>query len=223
MKKYIICLILLAVLIVPLLAAEKSAAKAMLFSALVPGSGQAYLGSYTKAGVFMAMELLTLGAAVRLGKEVGWAEDNYEQYAQNIAGVLPDKDKQYYQNLQNYISSEDYNQQMRQDAWAYFVLSYNDLDSYNAYVDINSISEDETWNWETNENWQQYRSLRRERQDLETFSNLAVAAVVLNHLVGLIDTRLTASALKRKARQGNVYINPDFNRKGMSVGYAFKF
>ncbi|MCF7919187.1 MAG: hypothetical protein K9N06_04680 [Candidatus Cloacimonetes bacterium] len=223
MKKYIFCLLLIIILL-PLAAEGKSAGKAMLFSALVPGSGQAYLGYNTKAGIFLATELLTLGAAIRLNHEVDWVEKSYEQYALNKANVPLGSDKEHYQLIQNYISSEDYNQQMRQDAWSYFVLYYNDLDSYYAYVEQNLLSEDASWDWETTANWQEYRSMRRERQNLETYSNLAVAAVVLNHLVGLIDTALTGAAVKRNTRtQGNVYVNPDFIRKGMSIGYAYKF
>lgn len=224
MKKLIIILAIVSMLITPLAAKQKSAAKAMLFSALVPGTGQAYLGSYTKAGVFLATELLTLGAAFRLSQEVQWAENSYEQFALSKTGAALGSDKDYYQKLQNYISSDEYNEEMQHDAWAYYVLIYNDLDSYHKYVEQYYIDEDLAWDWVTNETWQEYRSKRRYRQDIKTYSNLAVAAVVLNHLVGLIDTSLTNAALKKKSRhQGRVYVNPDFERKGIGLGYAFKF
>ena len=224
MKKLIILLAVSLMLVTPLAAKEKSAAKAMLFSAMVPGTGQAYLGSYTKAGVFMATEILTLGAAIRLSSEVDWAEKSYKQYALSQKGTPISNNNDHYQLMQNYVSSARYNAQMEEDAWAYFVLYYNDLASYHAYIEENAISEDEAWDWGTNSNWQEYRSKRRYRQDIKTLSNLAVAAVFLNHLTSLIDTALTnANLKKKKINKGRVNINPNLNKKRLSVGYAIKF
>lgn len=222
MKK-IITILILCCLLLPL-AAEKSAAKAMLFSAIIPGSGQAYLGSRTKAGIFFTTELLALGATLRLNNEVSWAEDSYEQMAYSNAGLPLDSSKDIYQKAQNYISSADYNHQMQEDAWAYFVLANNDLESYYAYVELNRIPESESWDWVTNTNWQQYKDKRRYRQDMETYSNLALAAVVVNHIIGLIDTALLrAELLKEKTQIGNFYLDPDFKKKGVKIGYVYKF
>ena len=56
------------------------------------------------------------------------------------------------------------------------------------------------------------------------YSNLAVAAVVLNHLVGIIDTALTAKNAKNDHKlHGSIYIDPDIAKKGLRLGYAYKF
>lgn len=225
MKRYIITLLLLTLTTLPLLGGEnKSAAKAMLFSAILPGSGQAYLGSYTKAGIFISSEILLIGTTLRLNSEVDWAIDTYQQYAWTKVGTPLGSDKDTYQNIQNYISSDEYNADMSHDAWRYFVLGYNDLESYYAYVEAYQITGKQAWDWGNDKTWKKYRSYRVEKQNLEMYSNLAVAAVVLNHLVGIIDTALTRNKMKKNSqRLGNLYINPDIKKKGIIVGYEYKF
>ncbi|MDP8209365.1 MAG: hypothetical protein RAO94_10535 [Candidatus Stygibacter australis] len=225
MKRYIIILLLLALTTFHLLGEEnKSAVKAMLFSALVPGSGQAYLGSYTKAGIFISSEILLIGTALRLDSEVDWAIDTYQQYAYSMVDIPIGSDKEIYQNIQNYISSDEYNADMSHDAWRYFVLGYNDLQAYYTYVEANQITGDQSWDWGDDKTWKNYKSYRIDKQNLEMYSNLAVAAVVLNHLVGIIDTALTSKRMKKNSqRVGNLYINPDLEKKGIIVGYEYKF
>jgi len=225
MKRYIILLLLITIAILPLAGKEnKSAAKAMLFSAIVPGGGQAYLGSYTKAGIFISAEILLLGTTLRLNSEVDGAIDTYQNYACTKVGTPIGSDKDTYQNIQNYISSDEYNVDMSHDAWRYFVLGNNDLEKYHAYVEANQITGDQAWDWGNEKIWKKYRNYRVEKQNLEMYSNLAVAAVVLNHLVGVIDTALTSSRLKKKSRlMGNLYIDPDIKKKGIVVGYEYKF
>ena len=216
---------MLGVLASSLQASEnKSAAKAMLFSAILPGSGQAYLGSYTKAGIFISSEILLLGTSIRLSNEVDWAIDTYQQYALLKVGTPVGSDKDTYKNIHNYISSEEYNAEMSHDAWRYFVLGYNNLEAYNAYVEENQITDDDAWDWGNRSTWLKYRAYRTDKQNMEMYSNLAVAAVVLNHLVGLIDTALTGKKVRaRQKALGKLYINPDLERKGISLGYAYKF
>jgi hypothetical protein len=224
MKRYILILLLLVMIIPWLEGGEKSAAKALLFSAIIPGSGQAYLGSYTKTGIFLASEILLVGTTLRLHQEVDWAISTYQQYAYSNAGVALHNDKETYQNIQNYISSDAYNAEMSHAAWRYFVLGYNDLDAYYQYVSENRIPEDESWDWVNDRTWQKYKLYRQDKQNIEMYSNLAVAAVVLNHLVGIIDTALTARRLRgREALRGSFYINPDLENTGMRIGYAYTF
>lgn len=224
MKKYMAILLAILMLSSALHAGEnKSAAKAMLLSAVVPGTGQAYLGSYTKTGIFLTTELLLLGTTMRLNNEVDWSIDRYQNFAHNQVGTPVGSDKTTYQNLQNYISSDAYNADMEHDAWAYFVLYYNDIASYQQYVEENRISEDEAWDWGDYETWKKYRNYRSDKQNMEMYSNLAVAAVVLNHIVGVIDTALTASSQKKKNRTHGIYLDPDMQNNGIRFGYALKF
>ncbi len=225
MKRYIILLLLIILTTTSLSAGEnKSAAKAMLFSAIIPGSGQAYLGSYTKSGIFLSTEILLLGTTLRLNQEVDWATDTYQIYAWNNAGVPLNNDKDTYQNIQDYISSDAYNAEMSHAAWRYYVLGYNDLDAYYEYVAENRIPDEDAWDWGNTEAWNNYKSYRQDKQNLEMYSNLAVAAVVLNHLVGIIDTALTAKNAKNDHKlHGSIYIDPDIAKKGLRLGYAYKF
>jgi len=224
MKKKVIIILLTIILCIPVLrATEKSAAKAMLFSAVIPGSGEAYLGSYTKAGIFFTTELIILGTALRVNKEVDWATDTYQLYAFNKAGIPLNSDKDTYQNAQDYQSSADYNEAMAHDSWRYFVLGKNNLDAYYEYVAANRIEEENGWNWTNDKTWRQYRSYRMNKQNLEMYNNLAVASVVLNHIVSLIDTALTAKNRRSKMDHSSIYINPDIQNNGIRFGYAYKF
>lgn len=224
MEKYIFLLLVLVILINPLAAEKpKSAVKAMLLSAVVPGAGQGYQGKYTKMGVFLASELLLVGTTVRLNQEVDWSIDKYQQFAYNKTGIVVGSSKDTYQNMQNYISSDEYNADMEHDAWRYFVLGYDNLEAYNSYVEANRISEDDGWDWENDKTWQKYKDYRYEKQNLEMYGNLVVAAVVLNHLVGVIDAALTGAKIRRESKRHTMYIDPDISKNRLRLGYAYKF
>ena len=90
----------------PTLGGQKSVKKAVFFSALVPGSGQLYSGSYIKAAAFMAVEALAWGMQINYrGKgddkdaefkafaEKNWSEQRYWSSVYYQLNGLPEEDR----------------------------------------------------------------------------------------------------------------------------------
>lgn len=217
-----------AVLILTLnLSAEKvSVKKAMFYSALLPGWGQAYTQNYTKAGFFLAAEAGTYLAWFRLSKETDWAVDAYKDYAYNMVGIDLESNKDYYQLIQDNFSSDLYNASVERYARNVFLIIYNDPEGYEDYIATNFISEELSWDWENNKNWDRYKDLRYTKQNFEVYENFAVAALILNRLVSSVDAAIAARNVNRNIESkdfGSLNIAPDFAKSGMRISYEIKF
>jgi hypothetical protein len=84
---------------------RKSPLKAFLYSAVIPGTGQLYTGSKTKAALFFGIEVLTWTGHITYYKkgddktkafenfaDTHWAEERYEYFLDRNWGVTDDKD-----------------------------------------------------------------------------------------------------------------------------------
>jgi hypothetical protein len=219
MRKFLITLLLLSVFSVAL--AQVSTGKAALFSLAVPGSGHLYLEDYNKGGIYLGAELAIILSYLRLNAEKEWKIDSYQYFAQNKAGLNSESSDYIYQKAQDYMSLEDYNNGVIQTARNYFLIGLEDKDAYETYLSNNLLPEENSWHWDNARDWQKYKDLRREKQDLEIYANFAIAAAILNRIVSTIDAMVTSKHIKDKLE--NLTIKPDFEQKGMQVSYEINF
>src|SRR3990172_4434817 len=93
---------------------RKSPARALVLSLLLPGAGQYYTESKTKAGIFVGAEV-SLWAGFFAFRSVGsWKKTDYQNYAVARAGINPDgKDDDFYERLVFYDNRDEYNQLTR--------------------------------------------------------------------------------------------------------------
>jgi hypothetical protein len=201
--------------------AQVSTGKAALFSLAVPGSGHLYLKDYNKGGIYLGAELAIILSYLRLDAEKNWKINTYQQFAQNNAGLNSDSPDFIYQKAQDYMSLEDYNNDVIQTARNYFLIGLEDKDAYETYLNNNLLPEENNWNWENTQDWQKYKDLRREKQDLEIYANFAIAAAILNRIVSTIDAMVTSNYVKEKLN--NLSVKPDLQKKGMQVSYEINF
>ncbi|MBN1327699.1 MAG: hypothetical protein JW996_07100 [Candidatus Cloacimonetes bacterium] len=222
-----ILLIILLLCVFSLSAQEYSTAKAALLSAAIPGGGELYSGQYSKAGVFLAVELATWISYFRLDQETQWAIKSYKQYANSRAGVPQDSPEDYYQLIQDYFSSDSYNDNVYLFARNIYLSAnspYYDEENYELYLANNLIPPEEAWHWQTTGNWMKYRDIRAHKQDLEIYTKFTFAAAFLNRIISVIDTFISVRKLNREHRYlGKVSIEPDWNKKGMKLSYEYKF
>lgn len=221
-KKVGIALLALLV-ILPLAAEEKSKysyKKAILLSALAPGGGEVYLHKYTKAGVLFASELTVLFAYIRMNNQTNWAENSYKDLAYSKAGLSKNSTKEEYKLASKWFSSEEYNNYLDMQARNYYLLYYNDPDSYQAYLDEHQIPEDKGWQWQTNENWVKYRQYRIDKQNYKIYANLIASGFVLNRLFSILDSVISIKKINKK---GRLTASLDLRKKGIKIKYAYKF
>jgi hypothetical protein len=219
MKRFLLSILLIGMF--SGLLAEYSLPKAALFSVVVPGSGQLYLKKSTKAGVFFSTELAFLFSYFRFRSERDWKINSYQTYAENIISLEKNSSEFFYKRVQTYFSSEEYNDAVRKYARDVYLIFNSDTESYHEFLEDNLLTEEESWHWQTESNWNKYKTMRREKQDYEIYTNFAVGALILNRVVSVIDAALTTKKLNRIAKQ--LSIQPDFSKNGFEVSYEVSF
>ena len=205
-------------------AQQKSIRKAMAFSAILPGAGEIYTKNYNKAAVFLAVEAATIFSYFRLKNERQWAMDSYKQFAYSVTDVPKDSEDSYYQVIQNYFSSERYNENILRDARNYFIIYTNNPVGYEEYLDKYLVPEDQSWNWENDKNWYKFRGLRYDKQDMEIYMKFAFAAAILNRFISVVDSAVSAKRFNRQGQTISKFsVYPDIFKKELKVQYEYKF
>ncbi len=219
-----ICLVMILFSFIMLQAKEVSVKKAVLFSALLPGTGELYSNNKTGAVIFLSSELALITSLFRTNQEIKWAQDNYKQFALTKAGVPKDRTEEYYNSIENYMSSEDYNQEVIQSARNFYLLYYYEPEEYQKFVDENSYSSEYSWDWGSNQNRKQYRDLRVRKQKFEITSNFIIGAMLVNRVVSVINAAKSAKGNNRKFRDlGSLSVQPDFIKSGVKLNYEIQF
>ncbi len=206
--KRLIIITLLCLLLVPLCGLSKR--RAVLLSAIMPGLGQAYTGSYQRAGVFLGAELAIMITYFDLNNAEDDAYRNMQIYAEVHAGIDRGQSAKMYLDMQRYYSSDDYN--ARFTGYSY---GYNPDDYINLY------SGDKVWRWDSKESHSRYYTLRQNKQKLQAHAKLAFGAAVLNRLVSIIDAMYLVSSQNKNS--GHLTFVPNYKDKGMNVNYEIKF
>ena len=219
-KKYFMIVILLVFLTNLFAEPEKSALKAMAMSAVFPGSGQMYLGNSTKAGIFMATDIIIIGSYVRFNKERNIATDNYKMYANVKADLRRGTSNDIYALASKYRSSDEYNNFLAQDLQNYLIAGWITQKEQEDYYEMHKIKDEDKWNWEYDSHFREYRTIRSDKQMFELYGNLAIGALMLNRIISMLDATIFSNRINR---ENKLYSMPDFEKKGISLIYEYKF
>ncbi len=196
-------------------------------SAAVPGLGELYTKQYSKAGIFFCTEMLIIYSYLRFDAQTQWAINSYEQFAYSKAGVPLNSSSNYYQLIQNFSSSDQYNESVYLFARNIYLSAnspYYDPETYEEYLANHLIPLDQEWDWQNNANWMEYRDQRGEKQDLEIYSKFTIAAALINRIVSVLDTFISSKKILRDQRKyGQLSVLPDWKQKGFIINYEIKF
>ncbi|MBN2828758.1 MAG: hypothetical protein JXR56_00390 [Candidatus Cloacimonetes bacterium] len=223
MKKAVLMLCLFALLATGY-AQEYSRPKAILMSALIPGTGQMYIGQKTTGSVFLSVELGILFSMFRFSSEMDWAEKNYQQYAYANTGIEKGSDSDLYQAMHNFVSSESYNESIIMNARNYYLIYQNSPQEYQDYIDQYTYYGNESWDWGNESKWMKYRDIRKTKQKYQVYQNFAVSALIINHLVSTIQTVIATRPHKGfTSSLNNLNIQPDYQKNGVNIVYSYRF
>jgi hypothetical protein len=223
MKKLVLVLILITIIVLGS-AQEYSRPKAIIMSALVPGSGQLYAGQKTAGSVFLSVELGIILSMIRFSSEANWAEKNYQRFAYANTGIALGSDSDLYQAMHNYSSSEKYNESIVMNARNYFLIYNNSPQDYQDYLDEYTYHGNESWEWGNRAEWMKYREIRKSKQKYEVYQNFTISALVINHLVSTIQTAIsTRSRNPIMSTIDNINIQPDYQKNGVNIVYTHRF
>ena len=165
---------------------ELSMSRAILYSLLLPGLGDWYVGKKDRAKAFFIVDATLLTAFIVFQVQGHRREDGYQQYAQTFAGITgTDHSDDFYSVLGQYGSSgsyeADFKKESRLELWPN--VSYDDLESY--YVE-NRVEDFEEWAWRTFDSRVDYRSMRSSSKLAYRRSGYVIAVAVLNRVVASV-------------------------------------
>ncbi len=181
----LLLLLLVTLLTIPLSALPRIAYVGM--AAALPGSAELALGKPTRGGIMIAADLLAILAWSGYQYEANDLADSFKRYAEVYAGVPVNNDERYYQHIQQYYSSDEFNSFQEMMARNYYLISNYDPDGFADYLAANLYSGEEEWQWQSPEHHSQFRSLRKQRQKARMYQNLALGALLLNRGISMVD------------------------------------
>ena len=180
-RKFRIHHLILLLLMVPALlygADSKPRKSAFLQSLVVPGWGQYSLGKKNAALGFFGAEALLIGSMFTLRAYGESARTDYEAMAATYAGVRGDHGHDYYVDVGNWMSVDDFNERRLQER------SFDEL----------YTTEADRWEWDSDQHRAEMRN-RRIKSDRAFNSVLyLIGGLVLNHVASAIHAgRATAT------------------------------
>lgn len=200
-----------------------SAQSGIVYSAmalLAPGSSQIALGKDVRGAVVLGADLLTITAYLNTKGQINSTKDSYKKYAVVYAGVSGSHDEHYYQRLQDYFSSDDFNTYQEMQARNYFLIYNYDPLAFEEYMAQNTYSGDESWMWQSSSAWKKYKQHRRDHQKAKMNGNLFLGVLLLNRAFSVIDTAFIRKNLSEKT--GSITLFPTSDN-GFEVQYSIRF
>ncbi|MBC8526288.1 MAG: hypothetical protein ISS28_07360 [Candidatus Cloacimonetes bacterium] len=236
MRKIFSLLSILILLISTSLYAQqpKSKLKAALFSAVLPGAGEYYSKNKTSAIISLAAEtVLWLGYFGYL-EEAKWAENDYKKYVYAYSGCkVTNGSEEYYEHLQHYFSSDEWNNNVRIYArWRlgldeedsdYFGLEKWNIVDYENFLSDNQYIGNEAWDWGTRDIWYRYGELRREKNKFEILAKFTVGGMIINRVISMIKAvRTTHNYNKNILSRNNISFHLCFNPVRQKLTFALE-
>jgi hypothetical protein len=177
-------------------AEEKSLSRAMLYSLLLPGTGELYMGHKTQGKIHLGAEAVIWGGFIYFQYQGGLREDTYKELAQINAGVMGEKDDDYYQAIAYYISNEDFNVDILREARFYYPES---RELQLEYWEQNGYFGNDAWEWISYSAMNDYYNVRTESRKSYRRSTLMIGFAVLNRMVSVVGLYVASKAGEQHA------------------------
>ena len=181
-------------------APSRKALPDVLRSLALPGWGALHSGHRNVGLAFLAAEAAlwtTVGVSVGQGR---LRRGSSEDVAQIYAGIDLDTHADNFRKLiSNFRSSDEYNRLVVYREAA--ALYYGDYQRFNDYIDTHSLSGADAWNWESNDQWERYRQLRRASERAFQRARFAAAGALVNRVAAaIVSSRLSAGSSATSSR-----------------------
>ncbi|MBN1351784.1 hypothetical protein JXJ21_20395 [candidate division KSB1 bacterium] len=178
---------------------KKSKGKAFMFSMLLPGAGEYYVGRKTRAKSFFISEisLWTIFAGLRIYG--GWNEREYKTFAEDHALANTDgKKHRYFVDIGNFDNIYLYND---------FQLRERDLE------DVYPETAQYFWQWDNTANRDKFERMRI-RSDDAYYRALFVGGIIfVNHLVSAIDAVWVSYKHNKQLNKAGTHLDIHFGQE----------
>jgi hypothetical protein len=153
-------------------ASKKKTGLAAIYSLLLPGMGELYADGFESGKYFLIAEgtlWLTYASFEIAGNQL---RDDSREYAKAHAGVSPaNKDDQYFVDIGNFISTDEYNQKKLRDR------DYQKLYNDPGYQ----------WQWDSPLSRATFRDQRIASENMYNNRKFVFAAILVNHVASAIN------------------------------------
>lgn len=168
---------------------HKSLFKAGLYSALIPGGGQLYVGNKKTARYFLAAELVTWVGYISFKTYGNWKEDDYIRYAAVHANAqVGDKSEEFVDMVGFYNDIYEYNRLGRV------------FDPDREYL---PDTPENHWQWKSEADRYNFRDLKNRSREADRRAEFMIGIAVVDRLISIIDA-------VRGARRANNELKTDF-------------
>jgi len=188
-------------------------------SLVLPGSGEMMMGHTTRGAALMGIDLLSIYAFVTTQQEISRQIDNYMKYAEVYANVPYGMPRNHYQAIQEFPSSDYYNELQEMVLRNYYLIYTYDPERFAEFMDLYMFQGDEEWYWQSDQHWTDYKNMRARHQRTKMSHNLALGIMLLNRAVSAIDSTILSGKLNK---HGTVYFSPSGN-EGLMLNYQLDF
>jgi len=197
-NRKLILILLLLTLVSLMIAKEINIKTHMLRSALIPGWGE--LAADNKTGfVFLTTEIVLISSRFYFLEEADLKEKASYNYAVKYAHIDPDIDitDEHYYHMSRYESSGfdtgGYNAYIVEIAKARFL---DDPDAQTQYIENNTYTNDEFWEWDNEDEQRKYSTLRKNITHYGDYAKAVTGAIIANHIISALNAFRASSRLK---------------------------
>lgn len=168
---------------------RKNVGLAALYSFLLPGMGELYVGDYGMGKYFTIAEGTMWVTLLGFDRYAHWLQDDARQYAvQHSGATIAGKDDQYFSDIADFSSIYTYNEEVLKDRDPH--LLYDPGSSY-------------YWKWDSDRNRAAYRELRVASDERFNDTRFVAAVIGVNHLISAINAARLAYIFNKSSDQGN--------------------
>ena len=194
---------------------RKTTQKAMLYSLLLPGLGEYYLGHTTRAKAFFVAEGAVWTAFTVFRVQGNHRRELYREYAEINAGVPVRDDDDYYRVIGNFDSADgpySANEQVRREARAIYP---NQPDKQEEYFQDHAYLGDNAWEWGGTDQRLRFKDMRSSSIDSYHRADLSIGLAVANRILSVLDAGVLAARQHRdEDSAGRLSWDIDSGREG---------
>jgi len=201
-------------------ARELSLARAVAWSAFVPGLGERYAGHPVRARFFHVVEaaIWSTFAYYRIQGDV--RQNKQIEYAQLNAGAAIEQDGDYYEHIGYWLSIDEWYDIVRRDARYRYP---DDPAAQEAFFEANKRYDlGQGWQWPDDATRTHYRQLRSVAERSYRNSRLAAGAAIFNRLASMVDAMALARshnhAVREEQARLELRVQPRDTVDGLVVG-----
>jgi len=161
---------------------KKNAGLAVLLSAILPGMGELYAGSYSSGKYFTVADGALWGVFIGMNSYGNWLQDRYKSYATSTGGVnTQGKDATYYATIGDYMNIDQYNTAQILGG------NYNQMYGSQYY-----------WKWQSDNQRVTYRNMWYSSEQAHNNLRFVVGALIINRIISAINAARLVGQYNKK-------------------------